>query len=187
MIDIAEFAGQVVTVMLGSGAAFAFLNWRTERRRRIDDVEFLATTLAVQFEGYAIDCADKVSDHQLATDSDGCAGKLIGKIPDFNLVTQHEGYRLLDRAVLDEILQFPQERLLAERAAIFWWDVVGDPDCCNNAYRDNTVKVAHHALMLATKLRSRYKLPKRSMAYGEWDIREFLAKEVQKLSDETKA
>ncbi len=180
-MDLFTFGSNLITVMLGSGAAFGILNWFSERQKRTEEVEFLATRLAVQLEGYAIECADKVSDHDTATDSDNTAGAVIGKIPEFPPLPESESYRLLKRDLLDEMLQFPQLRFMAENAAIFWWNVVGDPDSCRVAYRDNTISMGERAAGLAKRLREKYSLPKRTLIYGEWDICKFFNEELAKI------
>ena len=178
MIDLLSFGGNIITVMLGSGAAFGFMNLYSDRKKHKNNAEFLATQIAVQLEGYAIECADKISEHTTAEDSDNHAGRLIGKIPEYPPLPTSDSYNLLNRGIVDEVLQFPQERQMADKAAYFWWDVVGDPECCNAAYKDNTIRMGERAARLAKKIRNFYKLPERKLVFGEWDIYKFFNDEL---------
>jgi hypothetical protein len=70
---------------------------------------------------------------------------------------------------------------MANEAAMFWWDVVGDEDCCSQAMEENTILMGGRAVGIANKLRSTYKLCSRDLTFGEWNISEFFAKELKQL------
>jgi hypothetical protein len=185
-MDLLAFAGNVVTVMLGSGAAFSLLHLYTERRKRTDEVGFLATQLAVQFEGYAIECADKVSDNDTAWGSDGAAGENIRSIPQFAPLPISDAYKLLKRGLVDEMLQLPQDILMAQKSASFTGDV-GDEDEYIKEVRDSTLRIGSQAANMALKLRQKYSLPERLLVYNEWDIRKYFGDELAKIQQEQEA
>ena len=182
---MSEFWTNLVTVFLGSGAAVAITNWyiehRREERRRTDETEFLAVKLAIEFEGYAIECAERVSDHKTAEDSGGHAGKRIGSLPEAPQLPKGDAYKFFDRNLLDDIYQFPQDCLMADRAAIFWWNVVGDEDCCTQAYEKNTIRMGVKASEIAKEIRRKNKLPSRTLTFGNWKIDKFLGEEMAKI------
>jgi hypothetical protein len=181
-----DFLSNLVTVFLGSGAAIAvakiFFEHHRDRRQRIDAAEYLALQLAFLFEGYAIECADKTNDQRTADDSDGAAGSAIGRVPQLPPLPESDAYKLLDRARLNDVLDFPQRCQMANEAAMFWWDVVGDNDCCRNAMEENTLVMGGRAVDIAKKLRTTYALGSRDLTFGEWNIEEFFSQELTKLA-----
>src|SRR5665213_470230 len=136
-----SFIFNLVTVFLGSGAALAvskmIFEYRKDRRQRADATEYLAIQLAFLLEGYAIDCANKANDHKTAEQFDGHAGALIGSIPTPPPFPEGDAYKLLDRTLLNDLLDFPQRCQMAHEEAMFWWNVVGDEDCCSVALEEN--------------------------------------------------
>jgi len=180
MIDLLAFGGNVITVMLGSGAAFGILKWHTDWKTQQNKAKFLATQLAVQLEGYAIDCSDKISGHITAEDSNEAAGDYITKIVEYPPLPVSDAYQSLERSIADEVLQFPQECQMAERAARFLWEVA-DTDACLENYKDNTIRIGAKAAELAKKIREHYSLPMRKLTFGEWDVYQFFADELKKV------
>ena len=174
-----------LTVLLGSGAATAvmqiYFEHRRERRLRTDSAEYLALQLALQFEGYAIECAEKSSKHKLAHNSDGHAGGVISNVPEAPPYPQSEGFKWLDRQLLNDILEFPQRCRMANEAALFWWNVVGDRDCCEVAMLENTLLMGGRALDIARRLRRDHNLKARDMTFGQWNIAEFFDAELKKV------
>jgi cbb3-type cytochrome oxidase subunit 3 len=180
-----DFFSNLVTVFLGSGAAIAVakivFEYRKDRRHRIDAAEYLALQLAFQFEGYAIECAEKASDHRTAIDSGGHAGQSIGRVPELSTFPESDAYKLLDRSCLNDVLDFPQRCRMANEAAMFWWDVVGDHDCCSVAMEENTLEVGNRALEIARNLRKTYALHLRDLTFGQWNIEEYFSQEISRL------
>jgi hypothetical protein len=80
-----EYLKLLFTVVLGSGAAIAivrlFFDRNKEKRERAEATKYLAIQLAFQFEGFTMVCAQGVSDHRLAIEHDGHAGRFLGTIP----------------------------------------------------------------------------------------------------------
>jgi hypothetical protein len=180
-----DFALQLVTVFLGSGAAIAVAKILFEHRRealqRRDSTEYLALQLAFQLESYAIECARKISDHRLAKEYQGDVGQIIARVPMLAPFPQSEAYRQIDRALLDDVMDFPQRCEMSNQAALFWWEVVGDPDCCNVAMEENTIQMGTRALDIARRLRTHYKLPARNLTFGKWNLDKFFSEELTKL------
>ena len=94
---MSEFWINLLTVFLGSGAALTAFNWyiehQREKKRRTDEKEFLAVKLAIEFEGFAIECAELVSDHITNENSGGQAGKRIGSLPDVRQPPRSDSYK----------------------------------------------------------------------------------------------
>jgi hypothetical protein len=181
-----DFLSNLITVFLGSGAAIAvakiFFEHRKDMRQRIDAAEYLALQLAFLFEGYAIECADKASDHRFAIDSGGHAGQSIGRVPDLSTLPESDAYKLLDRSCLNDVLDFPQRCQMANEAAMFWEDV-GHPDCCSVALEENTLQMGSRALDIARNLRRIYALHSRDLTFEEWDIEEFFYRKLRELEE----
>ena len=150
---------------------------------RADEAEFLAVRLAIEFEGYAIESAERVADQKTLEDSGGHAGNKIGSLPEPPQPPKSDAYKFFDRALLDAIFQFPQDRLMANRAAIFWWDVVGDEEACTEAYKEHTIRMGAKASEIAREIRSKNKLPARNLTFGRWEIDRFLDKELSRIHE----
>jgi hypothetical protein len=182
-----NFILNLVTVFLGSGAAIAvtrlITDYRKDRRKRADAVEYLAFQPAFAFEGYAVECANRASDHDTARRSDGHAGQLIGRVPPLPNLPESDAYKLLDRCLLNDVLDFPQRCQMANVAAMFWWDIVGDEDCCVQALEENTILTGGRAVDIAKRLRIRYKLGSRDLKFGTWNINDFFTKGLTKLEE----
>ena len=174
----------------GSGAAIAIITIAKlcfeesrERKKREEATQYLALLLAIQFEGYAIDCASKASDHKTAIEHEGDVGNVIDRVLQPQAPPVSESYQLLDRVILDAVFGFSQRCQMAQEAAMFWWHVVGDEDCCNSAMEENTIKMGGEALEISESLRSKYKLGDRRLEFGEWEIRSFFKRELKLLQD----
>jgi hypothetical protein len=182
-----DFISNLVTVFLGSGAAIAVAKligeYRKDRRQRADATEYLAFQLAFAFEGYAVECAKKASDHDMAQRSGGHAGDLIDRVPPLPELPESDAYKLLDRPLLNEVLDFPQRCQMANVAAMFWWDVIGDDDCCSQPLEENTIFMGGHAVDIAKKLRVKYNLGDRDLTFGTWNIDDFFAEELKRLEE----
>jgi hypothetical protein len=182
-----DFLFNFLTVFLGSGAAIAvtrfIYDYRKDRRLRADAAEYLAFQLAFLLEGYAVECAQQASDHDTARQSDGHAGGLISRVPAPASLPESDAYKLLDRSLLNDVLDFPQRCQMANEAAMFWWNVVGDQDCCSEAMEENTILMGGRAVDIATRLRATYKLGSRDLTFGTWNIRNFFAKELKRLEE----
>ena len=171
----------------GSGAALASVGWELWRhyRSRSESVRYLAMRLAFALEEYAISCADKLADHQMARQSSGHAGKFVSSVPVPSLI-ESTHYELMKPDLLGKVLDFPQRCDMADRAAQFWWDVVGDIDCVQTAAYENMVEMGGRAIGLSVEIRKEYGLKKRDLAFDGWDIPQFFD-DQQKLVDQSKA
>lgn len=130
-----------------------------------------ALRVAVLLEGYAIQCADAISDHDLAVDSGGHAGLLMGAVPKPPGIELNVGLLQPRRgAIANRLAVFTQEALQADQSAAFWWEVVGDHEAARNAARHECACLGLRGLSLAADLRSVFKLPKRKLIFGTYDI-----------------
>ncbi len=177
----------LVLVFLGSGAGVAITSlilehWR-HKRSRTESARHLAIRIAFELEGYAIDCAEKANDHQLACSSAGHAGTYLGTVPAPPSLPESTAYSLIDADVLEAILDFPQRCKMASSEAAFWWDAVGDMDCVRTAASGNTIKMGALAIRIAQRLRQRHRLPTRDLTFGEWDIATFFDEEARRIAE----
>lgn len=130
-----------------------------------------ALQAAVSLEGFAISCADAISDHDTAVESEGHAGRLFGPLPELPTLGISVGLLRPRRAtVANRLAVFPQEVQQSKQAANFWWDVVGDMDAARNAAKYEAAHLGLSSLGLARDLRSAFGLPTRSLVFGKWDV-----------------
>jgi hypothetical protein len=181
-----EYLKLVSGTFLGSGAVLAIarlvFDRNKEKRERTEATKYLALQLAILLEAYVIECAEGVSSHQTADEYDGHAGARLGtvlKLPDLPV---GDAYRFLDPDLLNSVLAFPQRCLLAQRASEFWDDVVGDREAYYNTVKQNCLRMGSEALDISRALRGKYNLPGRSLRFDRWDIDNFIAIEMRKLT-----
>lgn len=178
-----------ISVGLGSGFALGvtkfFFDWFKDWRDRRGKQQFFALRLASTLEGFAIRCARNVSSHQMHAEHDGNVGGPISGIkpPQF---PENTPYELIDPSLVDAIFDFPQRCEMAEEAAYFWWDVVGDSDAYSEALEENTIEVGVLALLIARRLRTKYRLQSRNLTFGQWSIDEFFDSESKAIMDRKK-
>jgi hypothetical protein len=182
-VSIADF----LLVLLGSGAGVSLTSlgleqWRQFRSRE-DSVRHLSLRLAFHLEGYAIECANKIGDHELATDSDGHAGRYLGSVPQPPALPESTAFMLIKAELLEAILDFPQRCQMADEETRFVWEVVGDPDSVRTAAQENAVKMGEHALYLAGRIRRECKLPKRDLTFGKWNAHKFFETELKRIQE----
>ena len=175
-----------LTVMLGSGASIAIakliFDIRREKRDRSDAVKYLAIQLAFQFEGFTIDCASGASDHRTAIEHEGHAGAYLGNVPTPPALPSSDAYRFLDADVLNRVFGFAQLCKMAQLAAGFWVDVVGDNECYQVAVEEGAISMGSEALEIARAVRVKYSLGSRALEFGKWNIDDFIRKETAKLT-----
>ena len=185
MDSIIETLGSFLLVVLGSSTAIGLLNWYTDKSKRKSEIKYLATRIAVDLEGYAIDCAEQCSNHISHEKHNGLCGKLISQIPIIPAIGDTERYDFLDNALLDQILRLPQQLMLYEREIKSMSDVLDmgyvQDECCNK-----TLKIGLQALELSKEVRSKYHLPKRELKSGEWDIDKFYKEQIEKFNKPSK-
>jgi hypothetical protein len=180
-----EYVKLLLTVILGSGAAIAIVRLifdsRKEKRDRLEAVKYLAIQLAFQFEGFTMECAQGVSDHQTAIQYDGHAGKLLGRVPNPPQLPTSDAYRFLDSEIMNSVFGFSQRCQMAQLAADFWMDVVGEPECYRTAVEENTVSMGADALGISRTIRTKYQLGDRILKFDKWNIDDFIRDEMEKL------
>ncbi|MBI1309806.1 hypothetical protein GC176_00750 [bacterium] len=126
-----DLLSTVVTSALVATVANAILNAWLDSRKARHETRFNALAAAVTLEGYAITCAEKLCDHDLADSSDGHAGTHLASVPalpDLAVVTgflRSDFLMFLVRPrkadIADRLLTFPQEVRQADQAVSFWW------------------------------------------------------------------
>jgi len=165
----------VVTSALVATCVGALLTaWRDVRNeKRITRVDALRAAVAI--EGYAIECAHTIADHENAESSDDYVGKRIRAVPalpDFTLTVGLLQPR--KAAIAHRLAVFPQEIKQAEQSAAFWWDVTADMEIARTATVHGTARVGLEGLAIADELRAAFKLPSRCLVFGPFDVRKCL-------------
>ena len=170
----------VVTSALVATIAGAAINYWLQSRKEKHVTRFDALIAAISLEGYAISCADKLSDHDLAKSSEGHAGTYIGSLPELPKVSVVAGFLKPKRAkVADRLLFFPYEVRQADQVAAFLRDVTTDIDAVRETSAAQAAEMGLRALELASDTRKAFKLPQRSAVFGVFDVRKILEEHRQ--------
>ena len=162
--------GSSVGAAVGNFSLTGFRAWRKQLR----DTRYLAMKTAFILERYAIECADAVSNHDLALQSSGHAGKVVTAVIELSELPKEEGFEHLDPKLLNSILEISARVLLAQREASVMSEVAEYEDAQQVAF-NRTAELGFAAIELASALRSAHKVPQRSMVFDRWDIKETLA------------
>lgn len=179
-----QFFSTVITSALVATVAGAAINSWQEARKDKHSTRFEALSVAVSLEGYAITCADLLSDHDLAMSSDGHAGSYMGRVPPLPELSLTAGFLKPYKAkVADRLMIFPQEVRQADQVAAFLWDVTADVDAFRESSAAQVAKMGVKALELAKDIRKAFGLPKRELVFGEYDIYELLKNSLKKYKD----
>ncbi len=165
----------VITSSLVATVTGALINAWMEYRKSIQSVRFDALATAIELEGYAITCAEKISDHYTAATSDGSAGSLLGSVPNLPKYSVVAGFLRPRRAsIANRLLAFPQDVRQADQSIAFWWDVVGDPDAMHQEAKAQVSRIGLLSLDLACEIRKEFDLPIRVLVFGKFNIRKIL-------------
>jgi hypothetical protein len=156
--------------------------WLHSRKSK-QNARFDALTAAIALEGYAIECATAVINHDLVRQSDGHAGAPMQKVPDIpelpKITVVGEFLRPRKAALASRMLSLPQEAFQAQQHVEFIWDVTGEPSEAAEVLGKESAKVALEAVDLARKLRKQFNLPLRDLRFGKFDVEKALKKNNQ--------
>jgi len=169
--DVTQTGITIITSLLTSGVVAALIPALIERRKNKLSNQLSALKSAITLEGYAIDCANALSKHELAESSNGCAGTLLSRpleLPTFEI--DPSLLALSKGRVADSMLTLEQEYQQANQTLEFLWDVSADPEECVEEGRIQARKLGALALALARDIRIASKLPKRAMNIGGFDV-----------------
>lgn len=163
---------ELITIVAGSSLVSALVTLGVDARRRArasrQNNILLALRLAFLLEGYTVKSVSILSDHDLASQTDGHLGKHIGAVPDMPPLPDDD-YRTFGQELLSQLLEFPQRIDMAKDEAAFCFDIDGNIEAVESM-RKNTASLAQSALDLSRKLRQEYKLPKRDLVIGKFDV-----------------
>lgn len=166
-----QYFPTVVISTLVATVAGALLNAWLENRRTKKTTRFNALSAAVSLEGYAIACAEKISDHGLADQSGGYAGHFMAGLPELPDLPVVAGFLKPRKAkVADRLMTFPQEVRQGSQIAAFLWEITADIDDVRETEATQAAKAGTCALELAVDIRSAFRLPQRDLVFGEFDI-----------------
>lgn len=88
----------------------------------------LSTRLARLFEGYALEYADRVLNHEMATRSDGYIGEALDGLPVMQTLPRDDAYRFMSSESLREVFGFEQEIVIARKSIEVAWDALDGED-----------------------------------------------------------
>ena len=182
------FWSQAISAGLGSGFAIALIKvsfdaykLRDDKQRREHNQPHVALCLAVYLEGYAVQCASEVDDHELAMSCDGHAGNYLKRVPDPGPLPE-VAFDLLDIEIVDALFDFPQRCQMAQASADSCWDIIREVDDFQKLVGEATIKIGISAMEIARRLRNTYGLKPRDMTFGTWDVDEFFADRTARLA-----
>ena len=181
--DAISMLGNIISSGIVATGVTLLIEHLRHGRQRKDEVGFLALQLAFLLESYARECADTVEDHQLA--SDGCsAGAPIREIPSIPPYPVSDAYKLLNRRLLHEVLEFPHKCALAQQSASAWWEYASDNESYVVSLVTNTTVMGARALDIAKGLRSAHGQPRRNFSapYGR-NLETYFVKELRAVEE----
>jgi hypothetical protein len=146
---------EVLKLILGTGIVAAIvtqlISWIRESRKELisstRDARYLAIRIAVILEGFAIACAESISQYDFYKQSAGHAGKRHGVLPQLQDYPADADWKALDPALGARALTLRNELPLSDSAIEFWENV--DRDCVPQATSEQAGKCGYLAWALA--------------------------------------
>lgn len=170
----------IITSAVVATVAGAAMNAWLESRKSKHVTRLDALSAAVSLEGYAIACADRVADHNLAINSGGHTGSYLSDVPELPELPVAIGFLQPKRAsVANKLMIFPQEVRQANQAITFWWNLTGDIEETREAAVSETALIGLKALEISAELRNSFKLPERGLTFGELNIQATLQENIK--------
>lgn len=149
---------------------------RRDKNARERAARYLAMRLAVLFEGYALECANRIADNELFRTSGGHAGGCSFKLPNPVTLPDSTYWEYLRHDLAERALTFPNIAAHADGAIEFTSRVENDPESTAVAFDDQAGLTGMKAWALACDLRHEYEVvPFRKADIG-WDFVNTLAK-----------
>ncbi len=173
-----QFLLSFVAAIIGGGAAgagiTAYVQHRRHEKEKTDAVTYLAHVLAFEFEGYAIACAEKLSDaepdhHEMQEPGN------VGSLPDAPMLPQSPAYQWLSHDLRERAFAFPQDIAATRRSLAYIWQVADVDDYDQQAIRELST-FGLNAAALAADLRAAHQVAPRRLGTQHWDIVDYLRK-----------
>jgi len=163
----------VVAAIVGPVVSELLTLWRNTSSEKLD-----ALVASVSLEGYAMECASKIADHQTVKSSKGLGGSLLASTPVFPEITMVASFLKRKKlALANQLAYFPQEVQQARQEISFWWNEYHDAES-TGAVR-LTACLGLNALILAGRMRRTFRLPERTLRMGEQSVQQFLEVEAK--------
>lgn len=181
--DLPSFWAWLGTFVSGGvvfGAAKAIYDYTVTKAQQDAKAKFLAFQLVYLLEGYAMTCADILSDGRSYDSSDGHHGRRLEGLPDFPELPKSENYSLLDHSLVEKVWALPQDQAIAGTMVSLAWDVDG-PEEALRAVDNEAFILAGKALDVAGLIAVRYGISIRHLGTEDWNIRTYVADEVRKI------
>jgi len=88
-----------------------------------------------------------------------------------------EAHKFLDRALLNDILDFPQRCMMANSSGNYYYEHGAD-----NTFRDHirtqSIRLGILAMSIGKRLREEYKLAPRELKFGKFEVENYLKDRV---------
>ena len=165
------------TLTLGGGALLA-------RRKDKTSARYLAMRIAVLLEGYAITCAESLSDWDLYFSSGGHAGSMMDGIPDIPEYPDEEGWSALKPALLERALTLRNQVRIGRRSVSSFAEFEMDPDDIAHHSAGHLGVCGYRAWSLAKDLRAEYRVQPLDLTSTSWDIAPFLRENHDRIVKE---
>ncbi|MER0508606.1 hypothetical protein ABR850_04005 [Aeromonas veronii] len=165
----------VITSALVATVVGALINAWLDSLKSKHATRFDALSTAVALEGYALTCAERIADHDLAISSNGHAGTFLSGIPELPELSVVAGFLHPKKAsVANRLMIFHQEIRQSDQYISFMWDVSADVEVARSIAVSEVAHIGLKALVLATEIRSVFRLPIRELVFGEFNVRQTL-------------
>lgn len=175
-------------IVLGSALSAIFAIVReiyAESRSKKKEAEFLAIRMICIFESFMEGCASVVGDDGLyhgQTEADGHS-RIQVTAPQLDVQLSDVNWKSLPPELMYEILYFPNLIKDAESFIDSTFEHVASPPDYGEGFEERQYQYSKLGIMaseLTTKLREKYKIPKKHIS--SWDIIEYMNSERDKIT-----
>ncbi len=148
-----------------------------------------ALKAAVALEGYALLCANKLSNHELAFISRGHAGSYLASVPELPKLSIVAGFLRPQKAsIASRLMVFPQKVLEYEQVNSFFKDNKRSEEAIVVMFSHVAI-IGLSAVELASDIRAAFDLPVRELAFAGEPLQQSLIdftknKKKRKITDE---
>lgn len=174
-------------VVIGSVLSAVFAVARelySEYRSKEKEAEYLAIRMVCLFETFMEGCASVVCDDGLChgqTDEDGYSRVQV-QAPQLDVQLSDVNWKSLPPELMYEILYFPNLVMDAESFISSTFDYAASPPDFSEGFEERQYQYSQlgiKASELTTKLRAKYKIPKKHIS--SWDIVDYMISEKNKI------
>lgn len=176
--------GQLPGIIAGGGAVWIgkeFVTWFRERNTRTRGARYLAISLAVRFEAYAIQCANQISTNYMYVEIPDDPKQRLLKLTWEAAESESEHWENLDHDLTERVFTFQNIVKQADGAIQYEWEN-GEGDKGVTAvvgrFNEEARITGIKAWQLACDLRSRYGIAPFKVYEIGWDFVDMLNEQV---------